>query len=74
MTSCRARASPAFLSGLCSQRRMVLLPMEVLQLSSTEINVGPSSPLSVSLISRLRRVAASRAMKLESLSSTKGRM
>ena len=57
----RAAATSWARSGMVSHMRNKRLPALVVQASSSDSSVGAGSPRSVSVISRLRRVAASNA-------------
>ena len=59
--ACRSAADSCLRSGLASQLRSSRLPPAVVQRSSNDSSVGALSPRKVAVISRLRRVAASRA-------------
>ncbi len=61
IASCRAAARSGSATGCDSQSRSRRLPAGVTHASSSESSVGPCSPLSVPVISRLRRVAGSSA-------------
>ncbi len=70
----RARKIARSRSGWCSQWDKSRLPMLVAQVSSSDSRVGAGSPLSVWVISRLRRVAASILTKRSALYTCKLRI
>ena len=71
MAAWRAAATSRLRTGFASHCRNKRLPAPVTHVSSSDSNVGPRSPRSVCVISRLRRVAASSATSSSSRSTTR---